>query len=311
MGTPSIETIGGVRGLLEIASSEILHRLLRSRYARFEIPKPRGLGTRKICAPPLPLRAIQRTILRKILDEVPVHPAAHGFVRGRSVITNARPHCFSAVVLNYDLKDFFPTVSYRRVVGLFASLGYPAGDGRPASDDNSESVAATLAALCCYEHRLPQGAPTSPALANLTCRRLDRRLVGLARQFGGMYTRYADDLTFSFRHGVPDTTRFAVKVLQYCGDEGFVVNEKKSKVSRRRDRQEVTGVLVNGPPRTPREVRRRLRAALHNCEQGRGDLNELAGLAGYVNMVRPLEGKRLLRVVRKLVRASGPGDGGS
>ena len=302
MTLPQIATIGGLRGLLEIESQEALERLLTARYHEFEIPKPRGLGVRKICAPPPALRQVQRAILRRILAPLPLHSAAHGFVSGRSTVTNARPHRYAMVVLNFDLKDFFPTVTWRRTLGLFRSFGYTQTTDRWATDDASEDVAATLSRLCCYRGRLPQGAPTSPALANLACRCLDSRLANLARSFHGLYTRYADDLTFSFRAGVPDTKRFSVKVHGICLAEGFVVNEKKSKVLRRRDRQEVTGLIVNGPPRTPREVRRRLRAALHNVEQGKGSISELAGLAGYVNMVRPAEGRRVLRQVRRLTR---------
>jgi RNA-directed DNA polymerase len=175
-------------------------------YYRFTISKRTG-GERVILAPKAELKAIQQQILNEILARVPVHSQAHGFVNGRSIVTNATPHIGQAYVLNLDLKDFFPTITYARVCGLFSSLGYPL------------YVARELAFLCTTDdrqletrlidnkktklyvshdiNRLVQGAPTSPAISNLIARRLDARLYGLARSMGFTYTRYADDLTFS------------------------------------------------------------------------------------------------------------------
>ena len=140
---------------------------------------------------------MQRQLLDELLAKLPVHDAAHGFVPGRSTVTNAEPHVGAALVVKLDLLNFFPSIHYQRVAGLFRHYGY------------DEEVADLLAALTTHRPRLadgtvawpgalPQGAPTSPALANLVCRRLDARLSGLARRSGARYTRYADDLTFSF-----------------------------------------------------------------------------------------------------------------
>ncbi|HEU4539233.1 MAG TPA: reverse transcriptase domain-containing protein, partial [Polyangiaceae bacterium] len=173
-----------------------------SSYVRFTIPKKAG-GERLISAPMPRLKAAQRWVLDHLLAPPPVHDAAHGFRAGRSIASNAAPHVGAAIVVNVDLKDFFPTVTFRRVKGLFRAQGH------------AESVATVLALLCTEpeveeveldgrryfvalgDRRLPQGDPTSPALTNLLCRRLDRRLEAAAAAFGFVYTRYADDLTLS------------------------------------------------------------------------------------------------------------------
>jgi hypothetical protein len=179
-------------------------------------------------------------------------------------------------------------------------------------------VAPTLARLCCYTPEpeawdgvvLPQGAPTSPAISNLVCRRLDARLEGLVRANQGVYTRYADDLTFSFKEQAPDLGRFRWWVDQVCHQEGFFVNQAKYRVIRASQRQLVTGIVVNEELRIPREERRRFRALLHNCRQhglasqarGRADLGAyLRGFASYVHMVDPEEGIELLRQVEELL----------
>src|SRR5262249_40257734 len=191
-------------------------------YTRFRIPKRAG-GEREICAPKSQLRWVQRQILDKVLAKVPAHDAAHGFVTGRSTVSNAEPHKGADLLVKFDLTDFFPTLHYYRVVGLFARLGYAVGDARFRADDEAREVAPTLARLCCYatdpakwgKAQLPQGAPTSPAISNLVCRRLDARLAGLAGKSGAVYTRYADDLTFSFRQEGADLGRF-----RWWGEQG-------------------------------------------------------------------------------------------
>jgi retron-type reverse transcriptase len=319
-----ISNVGQLRDLLGIRSPQQLGFLLvasdhdNGPYTRFTIPKRDGKD-REICAPKKQLRWVQRFILDKILARVPVHEAAHGFVPGRSTVSNAQPHQGAEVILKFDLTDFFPTIHYYRVVGTFASLGYFAGDGKFSTDDESRQVAPTLARLCCYtpEPRAwgnavaPQGAPTSPALSNIVCRRLDARLAGLAKRNKGVYTRYADDLTFSFRDvsGV-ELGRFRWWVDQICHQEGFFLNQKKFRVIRAAQRQLVTGIVVNDELRVPREVRRRFRAILHNCRvhgiesQARGKKGfpgYLRGLASYIHMVHPEEGVELLKEVEALL----------
>jgi retron-type reverse transcriptase len=286
-----------------------------SHYVRFQIPKKSG-GMREISAPMPKIAAAQQWILANVLSRLPAEPPAHGFVPGRSTVTNAAPHVKRAVVVNLDLKDFFPSIGFPRVQGLFEALGY------------SPAVATVLALLATeaprkeveYEGRkyhvavgpraLPQGACTSPALSNMAARILDRRLGGLAAKLGWAYTRYADDLTFSGDALVPKGERnpksvawLLARCRHLCEDEGFEVNEKKVRVQRRNTAQVVTGIVVNEKPSVPREERRRLRAILHRAKfeglekQNRiGHPNFRAWLAGhvaYASMVNPDQGAKL------------------
>jgi RNA-directed DNA polymerase len=289
-----------------------------SAYVDFEIAKARG-GRRTISAPRAPLRAIQRKIHAEILAKVPTHEAAHGFVVGRSTLTNATPHVGARLLLKTDVREFFPTIHYWRVRGLFFSLGY------------GEVVSAALAALCTRrilvdpegERRmvwpglLPQGAPTSPAISNLVCRRLDARLTGLATKLGARYTRYADDLSFSFHSQDVGSAAESVDIGrafwwidQVLQQEGFAEHPGKRQVLRPHRRQLVTGIVVNEHAAVPREERHRFRAILNNCRkhgvasqaQGRDDFADyLRGFAAYVHMVSPNLGQRWVAEVDALL----------
>ena len=328
VGVPPLETIADLRALLGIVSSSQLGFYLLASdssdlepYHTFRIPKRSG-GSRLIAAPCDDLRRTQRAILSEILSTLPTHPAAHGFVPGRSTVTNATPHVGKKLVIKFDLADFFPTLRYWRVVGLFASFGYPVGRLCFSSQDEDTEVATTLARLCCYvddylkvsRAYAPQGAPTSPAISNLVCRTLDKRMHNLASELGGDYTRYADDLTFSF-HDTPSkgVGRFRWWINQICQQEGFIVREDKFRVVRSSQQQRVTGIVVNDSLSIPRKERRRLRAIVHNCErhglasQARGKPGFdawLLGYASYVKMVHPDEGGDLLARVQKLTRGT-------
>ncbi|MCA9711261.1 MAG: RNA-directed DNA polymerase, partial [Myxococcales bacterium] len=172
-------------------------------YHRWHVPKRDG-GLRLISAPKPDLKAAQRWIARNITEHLPVHGAAHGFVPGRSTVTNAQVHAGARVVIKLDLQNFYPTITQPRVKGLLRKAGY------------GEQVATVLSMLCTESPRevielrgtphhvaigprsLPQGAPTSPSITNALCLRLDRRMQGLAGTLGFRYSRYADDLTFSW-----------------------------------------------------------------------------------------------------------------
>jgi hypothetical protein len=165
------------------------HTSTISHYIRFKIPKKTG-GERLISAPMPRLKNAQHWILVNILEKLELHDAAHGFRRDRSIVSNAQPHVGADVIINFDLKDFFPSISYKRVKGLFQSFGY------------SEAAATIFGLLCTQaqveeveldgktyyvattDRHLPQGSPASPAITNLLCRRLDRRLMGMAENLG-------------------------------------------------------------------------------------------------------------------------------
>lgn len=278
-------------------------------YVRFAVPKKSG-GVRELAAPHHDLASAQRWILINLLERVPLHEAAHGFVRTRGTMSNAVPHVLKATVINLDLKDFFPSITFPRVKGIFQGLGY------------SPAVATVLALLCTecprskvdYAGRtlhvatgpraLPQGACTSPALSNLLARRLDARLTGLARKLGFTYTRYADDLTFSGDSAAAAKTAYLLTRLRHLiADERLTVNETKTRVQRPGTRQTVTGIVVNRRPNVPRDTVRRLRAILHdakrngleaaNREQRPNFVEWLGGMIAYVSMVNPYRGAQL------------------
>lgn len=291
-------------------------------YRRFNLPKKTG-GVRTISAPMPRLKRAQYWVLDNLLVKQPVHAAAHGFLAGRSIVSNAAPHCGQDVVINLDLKDFFPGVHYPRIKGVFRGLGY------------GEAVASLLALLCSEnacdeltvdgerffvggkgrERVLPQGAPTSPMLTNLLCRKLDRRLQGLAAKLGFAYTRYADDLTFSASgEAAQRVGRLLRQVHHVLRDEGFTPHPDKQRVMRRGARQEVTGIVVNEKPSVSREQRRKLRAALHRAgQQGlqaatwQGEAatrDTLVGHAHFVHMVSAEQGRTLLQRALALPGAS-------
>ncbi|GAB5407107.1 MAG: retron St85 family RNA-directed DNA polymerase [Aureliella sp.] len=270
-------------------------------YARFTIPKRDG-SERQIWAPRPILKKAQRQILRDILERLPVHGSAHGFLAGRSIQSNAVNHSGAQLVVKLDVKDFFPTITQRRVKGVFRKAGYReqiatllslicTESPREVVQHNGESYFVAIGPRC-----LPQGAPTSPALTNTVCLNMDRRLSGLAKSLGWRYTRYADDMTFSVAAGKKREDDKAVGLTKLLGaaheivsTEGFQVHTKKTRILRPGSRQAVTGLVLNGDtaPRVPRNTRRMLRAAIHNLSVGKPlrDGETPATLRGYIAFV--------------------------
>lgn len=233
-------------------------------YRRFTRPKPSG-GERVIHAPFDKLKTVQGWIHRRILAKANVHRSATGFRRGVSIVDNARRHTGKSIVVRIDLKDFFPTITHRQARQAFQHLGYPF------------AVANLMANLCTFGGVLPQGAATSPALANLVCHTLDERLYRLSLAWRCRYTRYADDLVFSSRNEqFPALIPFIKSVI---AEEGFVVNEDKVRVMRRGNRQQVTGLVVNEKPNLSRQHRRQLRAMAHRFATRGPQAVELPGSA--------------------------------
>ncbi|MBL8228087.1 MAG: RNA-directed DNA polymerase [Bryobacterales bacterium] len=294
-------------------------------YRYLILKKPNG-RLRLIEMPKRRLKSFQRQILEFILDRIPVHPAAHGFVKGRSIHTFVAPHIGQEVVLRIDIADFFPAISQERIQALFRTMGYP------------EAVSDLLGGICTnavpyevwgqtpegvdarvrYEARnlyrwahLPQGAPTSPSLANLCAYRLDCRLAGLANAAGVRYSRYADDLAFSGGGAfVKNVRRFAVSVGSILQEEGFAANHRKTRVMRRGVQQRLTGLVVNERPNVSREEYDRLKAILTNCARhGAGSQNReghaffrshLEGRVGFVEAVNPERGHRLRKILERI-----------
>lgn len=265
------------------------------------------------------LRETLRRLIEQILRWVPLHPAAHGFVRGRSVLTNANAHVGQQVLACLDLCTFFAAITSARVNGIFGAMGYPEAVARtltgltthstpgwvlarmpPGGDSSARHL---LRAQLRVPH-LPQGAPASPGLANLAAFVLDRRLAGYATALGLTYTRYADDLTFSGSAAISSPT-LPRAVRAIAAEEGFALNTAKTRVRLATQRQVVTGVVVNTHPGVPREQREHLRAILHdaavngvevaNRAQHPDFRAHLDGRVGWVEAVNPLQGIRLRR----------------
>lgn len=272
------------------------------------------------------LKDTQRRILRAILDHVPAHDAAHGFRRGHSAVTHARRHTGREVVLRLDLEDFFASIPAGRVYGIFRAAGYPeevaadltglATNVLPTQTWAAAPAPAEPAALPVH-HRLgrrlaaphlPQGAPTSPALANLCAYRLDCRLAGLADAFGATYSRYADDLVLSggsLLHAASARVRVLAEAI--VRDEGFRPNPRKTALMTRAGRQRVCGVVVNERPNLARADYDRLRAELHRAATRPGgvdaaDRARLLGRIAWAEALNPARGPKL----RRLYAALGP-----
>lgn len=327
---PAIETLGDLADWLCLSPDELewfadlkaLGNKLRNpklqHYHYRMLPKRSG-GIRLTEVPKSWLKELQRRILSGILDRIPAHAAVHGFVKGRSIATFAAPHVGKTVLLRLDFQDFFPAFPAARVQALFRTLGYP----EPVADRlggiatnavprdfwtrrpiEMEADQWNASRILYSRPHLPQGAPTSPALANLMAYRLDCRLSGLAWSAGAVYTRYADDVAFSgdeeFERRVE---RFAAHAAAIALEEGFAVNHHKTRIMRRGVRQQLAGVVVNEKLNLRRRDLELLEAILTNCvrlgpeSQNRAGLRDfrahLEGRVGYVEMIASDKGKLL------------------
>jgi hypothetical protein len=268
-------------------------------------------------SPKSDLKRTQRKILREILDCVPASDRAHGFVKGRSCLSSASIHAGEACVVAMDIRNFFHAVTEHRVRLLFRRLGYPyriadlltrlclTTTPAPvfAEISGSEGFDWTERKLLSRQH-LPQGAPTSPALANLCAWGLDRRLAGLAARYDANYTRYADDLAFSGDAGFARRIHtFQSAVAAIVRDEGFAIHPDKTRIMRAHTCQNLTGIVVNAHVNIARAEYDRLKAILHNCRrhgvsgqnrEGHGDFRRhLDGRVNWVENVNPARGARL------------------
>jgi len=224
-------------------------------YREFEISKRSG-GTRRIAAPSPELMELQRRILRRLLRRLRVHPAATGFERGQSFVTNACRHQGKAVVVSFDIRNFFPSITAYRVERYFRAIGW------------NRKAARLLVQLLTWQERLPQGAPTSPRLSNLVNYRMDSRLTSLAADYGATYTRYADDITISLDDEDHDLHSLIASTIAIIRSEGYQPHiGKKFDVRRAHQRQQVTGLVVNSQVNLPRRTRRWLRAVEHRTKQ--------------------------------------------
>ncbi len=279
---PVIETDHELAELLQIDYQTlrylVYHRdvITFDNYYRFDIPKKSG-GTRHIAAPKAQLKAAQKQILEQILQKIEVSDLSHGFIKSRSVLTSAKSHHTSPdLLINIDLENFFPTITFERVRGLYQSFGY------------SGYIASLLAMLCTYCERipleikgeikyiktsdriLPQGSPASPMITNIICRNMDKRIYGLCKKLGVTYTRYADDMSFSY---IGDTDNFAIgdflsSIHQIIEAEGFHMKKEKTHILRKNNRQYITGIVINNEEiGVPKRWVKILKASIHNAQK--------------------------------------------
>ncbi len=293
-----------------IGSSEAL------RHYRYTIlAKRQGSNNLRLIESPKPrLKHIQRRILAEILDCIPAHGAAHGFRRNRSIQTFAAPHAGRRIVLKMDLRDFFPSIGGPRIDGLFRVAGYPAPVARALGGICTNAVPRDIwrglpesheAAQLYSSSHLPQGAPTSPSLANLCAYHADCRLAGLAAAAGAVYTRYADDLAFSsdadeFARSVE---RFSTHVAVILEEEGFHVHHRKTRIMRQGARQHLAGLVVNRKVNVYRADFDELKAILTNClrhgpasqnREGHAEFRaHLEGRVGFIESVHAARGAKL------------------
>jgi len=239
-------------------------------YSRFAIPKRSG-GTRIIQSPNRELKRLQRRIHHRLLKRIRAHPAVRGFERRQSIVTNALPHQNKAIVLRMDVKDFFQSTQSDRVREMFLRLGW------------NREAATLLTKLCTHDGGLPQGAPTSPRLSSLVNLRLDMRLASAAKKGSAEYTRYADDLTFSFEDDDSLAARKMIRVTKLVlQDFGYKLHTRKKLLIRRQHQQQlVTGLVVNHRAHLPRRTRRWLRAVEHHAATGRPSSLSSAQLEGW------------------------------
>ena len=321
-------TIGELEWFSDVKARNTRAPSTRLHHYHYSLRAKRHDGVRLIEAPQPRLKTLQRRILSEILERVPpYYTAAHGFVKGRSVRTFATEHVAQRVVLRMDLQDFFPRIGGARVQALFRTLGYPevvadhlgglCTNATPravfdASRWPALSAPALVEARRVYTRpHLPQGAPTSPALANLCAFRLDVRLTGLADWAGATYSRYADDLAFS---GGDDfarrVDRYATQVAIIAQEEGWPVQHHKTRVMRQGARQELAGLVVNERVNVSRADFDTLKATLINCARyGPHTQNRdrhpdfrahLAGRVSWVASVNLAKGERLRAIFERI-----------
>lgn len=264
-----LETREDVASILGISERSLRYFLYKKRpenmYHTFEIPKKDG-STRNISAPDKELKGIQRKLADILATVYEPKICAYGFIDGKNNVGNAKQHSKKRVILNIDLKDFFSQIHFGRVRGMLMGAPYRLRD----------EAATTIAQIACFNGKLPQGAPSSPIITNMICAPLDNALMRLAKSTGCVYTRYADDITFSTnKHELDKSLVYIENEEVVIGNElksilekhSFAVNPKKIALRTRMCRQEVTGLTVNEFPNLRRSYVKQLRAIIHSCEK--------------------------------------------
>lgn len=299
----ALRTRQDVAKLLDVDDSRLVYHLYivsqSKKYTIFYIPKKSG-AYREITAPATALKIIQHKLNQVLQCVYQPKPSVHSFVPSRSIVSNAEMHCGKEWVFNIDLKDFFPSINFGRVQGMFKAIPY----------ERNQTVATVLAQICCFGNALPQGAPTSPIVSNMICAKMDAQLQRLAKKHRCFYTRYADDITFStslrvFPYAlarVDSTGQVEVgdELLQIIQENGFEINSSKVRLQRKNRRQEVTGLTTNEKPNVKRRFVRQIRAMLYAWDHFGLDAAEQEFLAHYDKKHRsPVKGPPSFKKVVK------------
>ena len=298
---PIIYNLRHLRQLLDIRKKQ-QDRLFGNKrcesYHKFNIPKKSG-GVRNIEAPNEQLKKIQLWIKENILDQFMVSENAKGFKKGASIYDNALPHVGKELVINFDIKDFFPSIKYCDIYKIFKYIGY------------TDSVSKLLTKLCTNSKNvLPQGSPASPSLSNLVSLKLDKRLGNLANSIGANYTRYADDITFS---GKTNIQKYEALIQKIIWQEGYCINENKFRRQFYYQRQEVTGLIVNDKVSIPKRKIKEIENAIYYCKKygvishmkhihcEKGFYREhLYGLAYFIKMIDQERGGKYINELNEI-----------
>jgi RNA-directed DNA polymerase len=279
----SVNTITELAKLLGSASGE-LNEVIQNRgryYRTIKLAKPDG-GSRVLRVPDDRLKVLQSKIKRLILDQVSLLGCVHGGVKGRSVFTNAKPHIGKEIVFTLDIQDFFPSVGRGMVTTIYRYLGF-----------DSEALSMLVDATT-WDDQLPQGTPTSSALANLAMYRVDMRLSCMARQRGFAYTRYIDDLALS---GSRRLLNFCGMVQRIVEEQGFTINPAKIRTMLASTRQVVTKIVVNQKLNLPREryisIRRQVAKVASSRNRLSAEIDSVRGQLSWLSLVNPGRGLRL------------------
>lgn len=295
---PVIIGINHLASLMQLDAGTLKSMVASSHsfYHSFTIPKRKG-GTRQIDAPyPSMIRA-QQWIYREILSKIDINPSATGFIPHHSIKDNASAHLCQKCLLMLDLKDFFPSIKWHKIYAVFSHLGYP------------KNISQYLTSLCCLHGHAPQGAVTSPALSNVIARRLDARIAGVAKAYKVNYTRYADDMAFS---GERISRRFQSFINQIVEEDGFKINQKKTRFIKGKHQKIVTGISISADKLTvPKSKRREIRQhvyyikkyglAEHQKKIGNNDPIFLERLIGYLHFWHSIEPENMF--VNKSLKA--------
>ncbi|GAA0370428.1 hypothetical protein GCM10009092_38400 [Bowmanella denitrificans] len=290
LGLPAIESIEELANETRLSLGKVKYLSFRSErlYKVYDVPKKTG-KKREISQPNRELKALQAWVLRNILDKLSSSEHSKGFDKGTSILDNASPHVGANYILTMDLENFFPNVKASHVYNIFHSVGY------------NQKVSAIFTNICTFKGGLPQGAPTSPKLANLVCAKLDSRLHGYAGPKGIVYTRYADDLTLSAQ-----TPQKIYKAKQFIGtiisDEGFSLNKEKTKISGTQRQKKVTGLIVSeNNLGIGRKKYREIRSKIHYLFEGKStEYDHVNGLMAFTYSVDRKAYKRIHTYINKL-----------